>query len=116
MNNLISNAIKYLDQSKQKSFFAITATIDKKKATLLFQDNGIGIDNLLLPKVFDMFFRATNKNEGSGLGLYIVKEAAEKLHGKIEIESRVGTGTLFSIEIPNHLPDPKVKKAQPAVG
>lgn len=110
LNNLISNAIKYLDQSKQKPFLAVTVTIDEKKAKLVIQDNGIGIDNVLLPKVFDMFFRATNKNEGSGLGLYIVKEASEKLHGKIEIQSTVGTGTLATIEIPNYAHLPKAKK------
>ena len=110
LNNLISNAIKYLDQSKSKPSLVVTVTIDDKKAKLSFQDNGVGIDNVLLPKVFDMFFRATNKNEGSGLGLYIVKEASEKLHGKIEIESTVGTGTLITIEIPNHVHLSKVKK------
>jgi len=110
LNNVISNAIKYLDQSKSKPSLVVTVTIDDKKAKLSFQDNGVGIDNVLLPKVFDMFFRATNKNEGSGLGLYIVKEASEKLHGKIEIESTVGTGTLITVEIPNHVHLSKVKK------
>jgi len=103
MINLISNAIKYLDPEKEKPFFSISIVIDEKKAKLNFQDNGIGIDNLLLPKIFDMFFRATHRNEGSGLGLYIVKEAVEKLKGKIEIESREGAGTVFNIEIPNSL-------------
>ena len=116
LNNLISNAIKYLDQTKQKPFLAVTVTIDEKKAKLVFQDNGIGIDNVLLPKVFDMFFRATNKNEGSGLGLYIVKEASEKLLGKIEIESTVGIGTLITVEIPNHLNHHKGKKHSSTAG
>ena len=110
LNNVISNAIKYLDQSKSKPSLVVTVTIDDKKTKLSFQDNGIGIDKVVLPKVFDMFFRATNKNEGSGLGLYIVKEASEKLHGKIEIESTVGTGTLITVEIPNHVHLSKVKK------
>jgi signal transduction histidine kinase len=48
-----------------------------------------------------MFFRATEKNEGAGLGLYIVKEAVEKLGGSIETESQVGKGTVFRIELPN---------------
>jgi signal transduction histidine kinase len=48
-----------------------------------------------------MFFRATNKMDGSGLGLYIVKEAVDKLHGNIKIESSLGIGTTFKIEIPN---------------
>jgi signal transduction histidine kinase len=48
-----------------------------------------------------MFFRATTKNEGAGLGLFIVKEAVDKLEGKIDLESKSGEGTVFRIEIPN---------------
>ena len=48
-----------------------------------------------------MFFRATERNEGAGLGLYIVKEAVDKLAGKIELESQIGKGTIFNIELPN---------------
>lgn len=101
MNNLISNAIKYYDKAKTNCFFSITGMVDDEKAKLTFEDNGIGIDSRALPRIFDMFFRATNKTEGSGLGLYIVKEAVEKLQGSIEIESLLGGGTTFKIEIPN---------------
>jgi signal transduction histidine kinase len=101
LNNLISNAIKYLDQSKDKSIFEILITTSAKEATLEFRDNGIGIQQEHLPKIFDMFFRATTRKEGAGLGLYIVKEAVEKLQGTIEIKSEVGNGTSFVIHIPN---------------
>ena len=47
-----------------------------------------------------MFYRATDDGAGSGLGLYIVKEAIDKLHGKIDIESQVGKGTTVKMEIP----------------
>lgn len=102
MNNLISNAVKYLDQTKEKPFFSITITNDQFNAVLEFKDNGIGIHHTLLPKIFNMFFRATNTMEGSGLGLYIVKEAIDKLKGAIEIESAIGEGTLFRINLPNY--------------
>jgi len=102
LNNLISNAIKYYDDSKKNCFFHISITVDDKQAKLIFEDNGIGIDAEALPKIFDMFFRATNKTTGSGLGLYIVKEAVEKLQGVMVLESSVGQGTIFKIEIPNH--------------
>lgn len=49
-----------------------------------------------------MFFRATQANDGAGLGLYIVKEAIDKLKGEITIDSEVGKGTTFKITIPNH--------------
>lgn len=107
INNLISNAVKYLDQKKQRPFLGITIIVDEERALLWFQDDGIGIDNDLIPKIFDMFFRANTEREGSGLGLYIVKEAIQKLQGTIEVESVLGGGTIFEIEIPNHLHDKK---------
>lgn len=101
LNNLISNAIKYSDPQKETSFIHITIKLGPEKISLVFKDNGIGIENNHIQKVFNMFFRATEKNEGAGLGLYIVKEAVEKLGGKIELESQVGKGTIFKIELPN---------------
>lgn len=101
MNNLISNAIKYHDPDKTEPFMQITVVTRKDKAILEFKDNGIGIDEKHLPKVFEMFFRATHKNDGAGLGLYIVKEAVEKLNGDIRIVSRLSQGTTFTIEIPS---------------
>ena len=101
LNNLISNAIKYHDDEKENCFFNISVTVKEKKALLIFQDNGIGINAGALDKIFDMFYRATNKTDGSGLGLYIVKEAVEKLRGDIKIESSLGIGTTFKIDIPN---------------
>lgn len=50
-----------------------------------------------------MFFRATDKGEGSGLGLYIVKQTIEKLGGSIEVKSEYGEGTLMTIHLPNLL-------------
>jgi hypothetical protein len=101
LNNLISNAIKYSDPHKDSSFLHITIHNEPDKVLLTFQDNGIGIEVDYIQKVFNMFFRATEKNEGAGLGLYIVKEAVQKLEGKIELESQIGKGTLFKIELPN---------------
>lgn len=106
LNNLVSNAIKYADSSKEISFVNITIKVEEETAILIFQDNGIGIEENYIQKVFNMFFRATTKNEGAGLGLYIVKEAVEKLEGKIEVESRSGEGTLFRIQVPNLVKKP----------
>ena len=103
-NNLISNSIKYLDKSKVSSFIKISTNVTDDSAVIEFQDNGIGIEKDMLPKIFDMFFRATGKKEGAGLGLYIVREEAiEMLHGKIEVDSNLGEGTHFHIEIPNRI-------------
>lgn len=101
LNNLISNAIKYADPSKDVSFIQIGIHQRPESVVLDFKDNGIGIENGHIQKVFNMFFRATERNEGAGLGLYIVKEAVEKLRGTIHLESEVGKGTVFRIELPN---------------
>jgi signal transduction histidine kinase len=102
-NNLISNAIKYSDLHKTDPFLEITVTVDEEKAVIMVEDNGIGIAKEYVSKVFDMFFRATMAKDGAGLGLYIVKETVEKLHGKINIESEPRIGTAFKIELPNYL-------------
>lgn len=100
-NNLISNSIKYRDQRKEDQFVRIKAEVNAGEAIVEFSDNGIGIHKDFLPRIFDMFFRATDRSEGAGLGLYIVKETIEKLGGRIETFSELGTGTTFRIEIPN---------------
>ena len=104
-NNLISNALRFCDRDKEQSEINIEVLIDRDKMIVKFQDNGIGIDEKHLGHIFDMFYRATEKQPGSGLGLYIVKEAVEKLKGTIEVESSLGVGTTFHIEIPNQSKD-----------
>jgi PAS domain S-box-containing protein len=101
LNNLISNAIKYRSYDRERYFVNITAEVDEEKAVVIIEDNGEGIPDEKLPKVFDMFFRATESSEGSGLGLYIVKNVLEKLKGKVNVISKENVGTTFSFEIPN---------------
>lgn len=100
-NNLISNAVKYSDRSKEKSFLEVRINSDPEKTTLVFRDNGIGIDKGILSKIFDMFFRGTESRDGAGLGLYIVQEAVRMLRGHIDVDSRLGDGTTFTIRVPN---------------
>jgi len=101
INNLVSNAIKYRDANKQQSIINIEASISDSNLFVVFTDNGIGISQDYINKIFDMFFRATDRSEGAGLGLYIVKETVEKLRGDIRVESRNGEGTVFTIRVPN---------------
>lgn len=104
INNLISNAIKYRDATKEKSFINIDIKITEASLSLLFEDNGIGISMEYVEKIFDMFFRATERSEGAGLGLYIVKETVDKLGGTVTVESVLGEGVTFKIEVPNRAP------------
>jgi signal transduction histidine kinase len=102
-NNLISNAVKYADSSKTGSWVQIEIFNDDKVATIVFRDNGIGIREASLPRIFEMFFRGTEKREGAGLGLFIVHETVQMLKGTISVESRLGEGTAFRIMIPNRV-------------
>jgi len=101
LNNLISNSIRYSNPGIANPFVEINIDSRADKTTIIIKDNGIGIDENNQAKVFDMFYRVSKKSVGSGLGLYIVKETVEKLHGTIRMESIFGEGTTFIIVIPN---------------
>lgn len=102
--NLLSNAIRYRDPSKLSSVY-LRISFDDKGAKIILKDNGIGIEEELLEKIFAKYFRVNHDAEGSGLGLFIVKSAVENLGGTIQVRSVVGTGTTFTIWIPNANPE-----------
>ncbi|MBL3654992.1 sensor histidine kinase [Fulvivirga sediminis] len=101
LNNLISNAIKYRSRHKEYSYVKVDVTVDEEKAIIEIEDNGEGIEASKMPHIFDMFYRATEKSEGSGLGLYIVKKVADKLNAEIKVRSEELEGTNFKFVIPN---------------
>ena len=103
--NMLSNAIKYQNKHQSQQYLKINIdeipqkNTNKRKILLTFEDNGQGIQNQHLPRIFDMFFRATLASYGSGLGLYIVKQTVEKLGGNISVQSLYGHYTKFSVEV-----------------
>jgi signal transduction histidine kinase len=101
LSNLISNAVKYQDLYKENSYLKIHCTKEGNNCIIRLEDNGIGIKEEHQPKIFDMFYRATEKSKGSGLGLYIVKETLDKLSGNISFQSSYGEGTTFTVVIPS---------------
>ncbi|MDN5211885.1 HAMP domain-containing sensor histidine kinase [Fulvivirgaceae bacterium BMA12] len=103
LTNIISNAVQYFDPVKKNPFIKVDILVDNKKAGIRIEDNGVGISEQHLKKVFDMFFRASEDSKGSGLGLFIVQETIKILEGKIEVSSVEFTGTTFTIDLPNHV-------------
>jgi PAS domain S-box-containing protein len=101
--NLISNAIKYRQLYNKHPEITIKVHVDHLRADISFADNGIGIDERNLTKIFEMFYRATEQSDGSGIGLYIVKNAVEKLGGQISVASKPEQGTRFNILLPNRV-------------
>jgi len=101
LTNIISNALKYSDSSKNKSFISIKIRTTTDSCFIEIEDNGIGIDEEHLDNIYNMFYRATEASDGAGLGLYIVKETLGMLLGKIEVTSILNEGVTFKIEVPN---------------
>jgi signal transduction histidine kinase len=101
LQNLTENAIKYYDEEKDKSWLKVSIEIAKKEVNILFQDNGSGINEIHLKNIFDMFYKVNDKSIGSGLGLYILKQAVHKLSGTVTVSSVEGEGSVFTIVIPN---------------
>jgi signal transduction histidine kinase/ligand-binding sensor domain-containing protein len=101
LNNLISNAIKfYWTGGDRKPFVRISLSCPDTRYVITIEDNGIGIEPQHLSRIFDMFYRANEDAQGSGLGLYILKESVVKLKGTVEATSVVGEGTTFVISLP----------------
>lgn len=101
LSNLVSNSLKYANTNQPDPFIKIRIWKDKTDCIIEVADNGIGISETFLPKIFEMFFRATEEASGSGIGLYIVKETVQKLSGKITAKSKVRQGTTFKVVLPN---------------
>jgi signal transduction histidine kinase len=100
LSNLISNAIRYHDMRKEEKFIRLHHQVNGKGFYIKVEDNGQGIPSEFHNKVFEMFFRGNENSQGSGLGLYIVKETMLKLSGTIKLESTPGIGTTFIAKFP----------------
>lgn len=98
LQNLIENAIKY--SSTVNPFVKIQVMQAEELLKIVVEDNGHGIDEVHQSKIFDMFYRANLGAKGSGLGLYILKRAVERLNGKIELESQLHKGSVFTVTLP----------------
>lgn len=100
LHNLISNGIKYADKNKESNWIRMECIPNGQYWKVLITDNGIGIREEYLDKIFNMYFRATDMSKGSGLGLFIVKETLTKIGGKIKVQSCFGEQTTFELLIP----------------
>lgn len=99
LTNLLSNAIKY---SPSGGIISVNFTCDRDSVIFRIQDCGIGIPSEHLQKLFHPFERANNvgKIKGTGMGLYIVNQAVRRHQGYIHVESKMGTGTTFTVTLP----------------
>ncbi len=103
LENLIENAILF--RRKRKTIVELDLQSKGDQYILTVKDDGIGIPKDQQNKIFEMFFRASEKSYGNGLGLYLVNKAVKKLHGNIRIESTENEFTSFTISFPRELVD-----------
>ncbi len=101
LNNIVSNAVKYMDKEEPEIHFRVTETSDA--INIQISDNGRGIDEKDLPHIFERFYRSdvsrNTKLGGSGIGLSIVKKVIENHEGSVVAMSKPGVGTEVSIEL-----------------
>ncbi|GHM99923.1 hypothetical protein WSM22_14130 [Cytophagales bacterium WSM2-2] len=101
LSNLLSNAVKY-----QKRFhehvpeIKISSREINHRSEISIADNGEGVAEEYKGKIFEMFYRGTSNSSGAGLGLYIAKEAVEKLNGSITMNTAYGQGSVFTLLLP----------------
>lgn len=101
LNNLLSNAFKYQKKENPEKFVELGIEVASGVATIIIKDNGIGIPENHIGEVYNMFFRASSDEVGSGFGLFNVKDALTKLNGEIKVDSLINQGTTFTVTIRN---------------
>lgn len=94
--NLVGNAVKYRDRGRKPEVYLETKQT-KDYTILSIKDNGLGIEKENYDRIFEMFKRLHAHEEGTGIGLYIVKRILDNVGGKIEVESEIGVGTEFKV-------------------
>lgn len=101
ISNLIDNAVKY---SKDNLLLKIATSNTNRNLIIRFEDNGIGMSKETVRRIFEKFYRAHTGNihnvKGFGLGLSYVKTIIDAHHGKIKVDSTLGRGSVFTLEIP----------------
>ncbi|MBX2955620.1 MAG: HAMP domain-containing histidine kinase [Cyclobacteriaceae bacterium] len=100
LSNLISNAIRYHDPRKENKYIRIYQHAIGTSFSLHVEDNGQGIAPEIQKNVFEMFYRGNETSQGSGLGLYIVKETINKLAGSVHVYSQPRKGSTFIVTLP----------------
>lgn len=99
LRNLITNGFKYRNKEHTGPFVKIIFKRNDNRISFTIKDNGQGIAEESLDRVFDMFYRGTSSAPGTGLGLYICKEMLQKMDAGFGLESALGEGTSFTFSL-----------------
>jgi signal transduction histidine kinase len=99
LKNIIGNSVKY-KRPETDAEIRVHIINDPQRVTIEIADNGEGIAEEHVQRIFEMFFRGTSNSVGTGLGLYICKEIVNKMNGTIEVRSKKNEGTQMVISLP----------------
>jgi signal transduction histidine kinase len=99
--HLISNAIQFYDREKTARWIDIIVKATPANCNIQVNDNGIGMPYEIHARIFDLFFRGSEKSGGSGVGLHIVHEVLKKMGGSISVNSQMKEGSNFFVWLPN---------------
>ncbi len=94
--NLINNAIKF-KSADRKPKIIVTTNLENDFVVISVKDNGMGIDETKFDDIFSKYYRVENAIEGSGIGLYLVKEIVNNAGGKVLVKSKLDEGTEFQV-------------------
>jgi two-component system phosphate regulon sensor histidine kinase PhoR len=101
LSNLLENAVKY---TPPKGKVRLQLSLNNNAVRIVVSDTGIGISPESMPRIFEEFYRAKNAKEmgqeGTGLGLSLVKHIVDRYHGEIDVESKVREGSTFTVTLP----------------
>jgi len=102
LERVLANAVMFAHPEREPEIIGRYAKVNSKYHQLTVSDNGIGIAEEQMEKIFKMFFRGSMLSTGSGLGLYLAQSAITKLGGTIQASSVNGTGSVFTLRWLNH--------------
>jgi len=101
IGNLVENAVKY---TPARGKVKLQLNLNAESLRIVVADTGIGIAPEAMPRIFEEFYRAKNAKEmgqeGTGLGLSLVKHIVDRYRGQIDVESRLGEGSTFTVTLP----------------
>lgn len=100
ITNLLSNAIKYQNLRQATPWLAVEMASTGTEVEIKVEDNGVGIPLEHHSRIFNLFFRASTQSFGSGIGLYITRNTAQKMGGTLDFASMPGVGTTFTLRLP----------------
>lgn len=101
LSHIIANAVMFQAPGNRNKKIRISVTVSQGACKISVRDNGIGIDNEILPRICDLFFRGSQQSSGSGIGLYVVSEMVKKMGGLLSIRSIPESGTNVVVTFPN---------------